>query len=110
SMMSLMPRGMPSIVDNGRPSRQRAADRSAAARAEATSRQTKAPTVGSHDPRRARQRSRNSRGVSLPAAKSAEAGKKGAGRGWVIDLRLLREVMLDDLPAGCAPHPRVRAD
>jgi hypothetical protein len=32
SMMSLMPSGMPSIGDNGRPPRQRPAERSAAAR------------------------------------------------------------------------------
>jgi len=40
-----MPSGMPSIGDNGRPSRQRAAERSAAARAAAISWQTNAPTA-----------------------------------------------------------------
>src|SRR5580700_5960588 len=48
SMMSLMPTGMPSMADNGLPARQRAVDRSAAARAAGTLVQTKAPIRGSH--------------------------------------------------------------
>src|SRR5205814_569502 len=82
--MSLMPSGMPSIGDNGRPSRQRAAERSAAARAAAISWQTNAPTAGSNFSTCKRQRSRNSRGVSLPAAKFAAAEKNGIGSGNVI--------------------------
>jgi hypothetical protein len=85
SMMSLMPSGMPSIGDNGRPSRQRAAERSAAARAAAISWQTNAPTAGSNFSTCKRQRSRNSRGVSLPAAKFAAAEKNGIGCGNVAN-------------------------
>src|SRR5260370_241221 len=47
SMMSLMPIGMPSIFERGRPARQRAVDWSAAARAPSRLRLTKAPILGS---------------------------------------------------------------
>src|SRR6516162_1533471 len=72
---------MPSIGDKGRPSRQRAAERSAAARAAAKLWQTNAPTAGSNSSTCERQRSRNSRGVLLPAAKFAAAEKNGIGCG-----------------------------
>src|ERR1051325_9851559 len=84
SIMSLMPSGMPSIGDKGRPARQRAAERSAAARAAAISWQTKAPTTGSQASRRARPRSRNSRGVSLASSKFAVAEKNGIACGIII--------------------------
>src|SRR5204863_9692302 len=84
SMMSLMPSGIPSIGDKGRAARQRATERSAAVPAAAISWQTKAPTLASNASRRARQRSRNSRGVSRPAAKSAVAEKNDVACGIVI--------------------------
>ena len=75
SMMSLMPIGMPSICESGLPSRQRAVDWSAAARAPSRLRCTKAPIFGSSAARSARQRSRKSRGVSAPLAKRAVAAR-----------------------------------
>jgi hypothetical protein len=68
SMMSLMPTGMPSIFECGRPSRQRVPAWSAAARAALMLRCTKAPIFGSSAERSARQRSRNFRGESEPSA------------------------------------------
>ena len=75
SMMSLMPTGMPSIGESGRPSRQRVVDASAAARARSRLRLTKAPILGSNAARSARQRSRKSRGVSAPLAKRGVADR-----------------------------------
>jgi hypothetical protein len=75
SMISLMPTGMPSIGDNGAPARQRAVARSALARAPSTLSATKAPMSGSQRSRSARQSSRKSRGVLLPDAKPAVAGR-----------------------------------
>src|ERR1700689_5930651 len=83
SMMSLMPTGMPSMADSGLPARQRAVDRSAAARAAGTLVQTKAPIRGSHCSRSASDLSRNSRGVSLPEAKCCAAAKYGRMIGFV---------------------------
>src|SRR4029079_10569632 len=82
SMMSLMPTGMPSIFDSGRPSRQRAAERSAAARAPLRLRLTKAPILGSSAARSARQRSRKSRGVSAPLANLGVAERYGLGESF----------------------------
>ena len=73
SMMSLMPIGMPSIFERGRPARQRAVDWSAAARAPSRLRLTKAPILGSSAAISARQHSRKSRGVSAPLVKRAVA-------------------------------------
>src|SRR5205814_4430629 len=89
SMMSLMPSGIPSIGDKGRPARQRAAERSAAVPAAAISWQTKAPTR-SDASRRARQRPRSSRGVSRPDAKSTVAEKNDVACGIVIAALLER--------------------
>ena len=91
------------IGDNGRPSRQRPAERSAAARAAAISWQTKAPTAGSNASRRARQRSRKSRGVSLPALKFAAMEKNGSACGIVI--ALLHDAWANLLNAD--PYPQV---
>src|SRR6266545_1117936 len=70
SMMSLMPNGMPSIGDSGRPSRRRCVAASAAARASLRLRVTKAPIFGSHASSAVKQRSRKSRGLSAPEANS----------------------------------------
>ena len=75
SMMSLMPIGMPSILQSGRPSRQRALAASAATRAALMLRCTKAPILGSSAERSARQRSRSSRGESEPSPNRAVAAR-----------------------------------
>jgi hypothetical protein len=69
SMTSLMPTGMPSIGDNGRPARQRSLARSAAARAPGRSVQTNAPMRGSQASNNSSDCSRNCRGVAAPEAK-----------------------------------------
>ena len=66
SMMSLIPTGMPSMGDKVVPAFQRAVDASAAARAPAMFKVTKAPTASSCAAMTSRQRSRKARGESLP--------------------------------------------
>ena len=66
SMMSLIPTGMPSMGDKVAPAFQRAVDASAAARAPAMFKVTKAPTASSCAAMTSRQRSRKARGESLP--------------------------------------------
>jgi hypothetical protein len=83
SMMSLMPIGMPSIGENGRPARHRSVEASAAFRAGLLSQWTKAPTVGSYSASRDKQRSSNARGVSVPAEKCGTAEKNGVGTGVI---------------------------
>ena len=92
SMMSLMPTGMPSTSDSGLPSRQRAVERSAAARAPSRLKLTKAPILGSSSAMRARQASRYSRGVWRPAAKPALWAMKGRRVG--LGVAALRAVMV----------------
>src|SRR5579863_9594935 len=83
SMMSLMPTGMPSIGDAGFPARQRAVERSAAARASGRLVQTKAPTRGSQLSSSASACSRNSRGVCVPEAKFLAAVRNGRLAGFI---------------------------
>ena len=75
SITSLMPIGMPSIGDNGRPARQRSVARSAAARASGGSVQTNAPMRGSQISNNSSDRSRNCRGVALLEAKFRVAAR-----------------------------------
>jgi hypothetical protein len=90
SITSLMPTGMPSIGDNGRPVRQRSVEQSAALRAAARLVRTNALIFGSKLSRSASERSRNCRGVAVPEAKSAAAARYGriagfASRCMVVD-------------------------
>src|SRR3954453_1613708 len=83
SMISFTPIGMPSIAESGVPERQRAVDRSAAARAASRLKVTKAPTLGSRASSSERQDSRKALGVSAPFAKRAVCDTKGRTRGLV---------------------------
>ena len=75
SMMSLIPMGMPSMGDNVLPAFQRVPASSAALRAPSRLVETMAPTRSSCASIISRQRSRKSRGVSLPSLKAAVAAR-----------------------------------
>src|SRR5215831_1120518 len=83
SITSLMPIGMPSIGDNGRPPRQRSVARSAAARAAGRLVQTNAPMRGSQASSNSSDCSRNCRGAAAPEAKFRVAARYGRIAGLV---------------------------
>src|SRR5580698_6143452 len=106
SIMSLMPTGMPSIGDNGLLARQRAVERSAAARASGRLVQTKAPMRGSQLSSNASDCSRNCRGVCAPDEKLCATARNGRATGFCSGASMF--VLYLSCPAK-AGHPVVTA-